>query len=75
MRLDDQYENTSVQDVIDRLMEIEDKSQPFNVCVIGADGFDLDIDAGEITELADRECDVAGVLLSIVLDKSADDAR
>ncbi|MFK5949576.1 MAG: hypothetical protein QM500_12495 [Methylococcales bacterium] len=72
--MDDQLKDVSVQDVIDRLMEIENKSQSFNVCVIGTDGFDLDVDAVEIIELVTSDKEDAGVDLSIVLDESVDDS-
>jgi len=43
--------NPSVQDVIDRLIKVENKSQPFEIEVYGDDGFNLDYEDVEIVEL------------------------
>ena len=47
--------NMSVQNVIDRLMTIEDKSQPFEVEVWNKDGSNLDYLEIKLTELTDAK--------------------
>ena len=46
----DVFESPSVQDVIDRLMKVADRSLPFNVDMVGEDGFYLDYAAIEFTD-------------------------
>ncbi len=46
----DVFDNPSVQDVIDRLMKVPDRSLPFNVDMLGEDGFYIDYTGIEFTE-------------------------
>lgn len=47
----EQLKNISVQDLIDRLMKVENKSQPLDIEVYGGYGFNLDYEYAEIVEL------------------------
>lgn len=57
VEIERKMQKMTVQDVIDRLMRVEDKSQPFDVTVWGPSDFNLDYDDLEIQELyADSDC-------------------
>ncbi len=57
----------SVQDVLDQLLKVEDKSQPFEVDIWDADGFNIDYSSIEIKELVTSDGTPSSVCLEVAV--------
>jgi len=61
----DELQQPSVQDIIDRLMQVKDKSQPFEIQMWGEDGFNIDYSGIEFIEYTNLEGTAPPVALEI----------